>query len=74
MTYDDGGGEQPLIQDPDLDSLVRQVPPELLDQSPDPGTTPSPPESAGPDPGTTPALPEEPDATLQEEIPHTVLI
>ena len=26
---DDGGGEEPLIQEQDLDSLVRQVPPEL---------------------------------------------
>ena len=72
MTDDDGGGEEPLIQDPDLDSLVRQVPPELLDQSPD--TTPSLPESARQDPRTTPAPPEEPDATLQEETPHSVLI
>ena len=74
MTDDDGGGEEPLIQDPDLDSLVRLVTPELLDKSPDPGTTPCPPESARPDPGTTPAPPEEPDTTLQEETPHTVLI
>ena len=33
---DGGGGEEALIQDPHLDSLVRQVPPELLDRSPQP--------------------------------------
>ena len=50
--------EEPLIQDPDLDSLVHQVPPELLEQCPDPGTTPAP--------------PEELDTTLKEELPNTI--
>ena len=69
---DDGGGEEPLIQEPDLDILVSQVPPELLEQTPEHHLTP--PESAlSTDPDTTPAPPAEPDTTLQEETPHTVL-
>lgn len=74
---DDGGGEEPLIQEPDLDSLVSQVPPELLEVEQTPEHHLTPPESASStEPDTTPsesASPAEPDATPQEETPHTVL-
>ena len=64
------GGEEPLIQEPDLDSLVGQVSPELLEQTPEYHPTPS----ASAEPDTVPVEPPEPDATLQElETPHTVL-
>ena len=36
-----GGGGEPLIQEPDLDSLVSQVSPELLEHTPEHYLTPS---------------------------------
>lgn len=55
---DDGGGDEPLIQELDLDDIVDQVPPELLEQQ-----RPTPPESASP---------TDPASTLQEETAETV--
>jgi hypothetical protein len=57
--FDDGGGDEPLIQELDLDDVVNQVPPELLEQQ-----RPIPPESASP---------TEPASTLQEETAENVL-
>ena len=62
---DDGGGEEPLIQEPDLDNLVSQVPPELLEHTPERYLTPSVSVSST-EPDTSPsasAPPAEPDAT-----------
>ena len=55
---DDGGGDEPLIQELDLDHVVSQVPPELMEQE-----HPTPPESTSP---------TEPVPTLQEETEETV--
>ena len=55
--FDDGGGEEPLIQELDLD-VVSQVPPELMEQE-----HPTPPESASP---------TEPASTLQKEKAETI--
>ena len=57
--FDGGGGDEPLIQELDLDAVVNQVPPELIEQE-----HPTLPESASP---TEPAL------TLQEETAEIVL-
>ena len=43
--FDDGGGDKPLIQELDLDDVVSQVPPELVEQE-----HPTLPESASPEP------------------------
>ena len=57
---DDGGGEEPLMQEPDLHSLVGQVPPELLEQTPENHPTPS----ASAEPDTISAEAPELNATL----------
>ena len=57
--FDDGGGDEPLIQELDLDDVVSQVPPELMEQE-----HPTLPESTSP---TEPAL------TLQEETAEIVI-
>jgi hypothetical protein len=56
--FDDGGGEEPMIQELDLDAVVNQVQPELLEQQ-----RPTPPESASP---------TDPASTLQEETAETI--
>ena len=55
---DDGGGDEPLIQELNLYNVVSQVPPELMEQE-----HPTPPEST--------SL-KEPVPTLQEERAETV--
>ena len=55
---DDDGGDEPLIQELDLDNVVSQVPPELMEQE-----HPTPTEST--------SL-TEPVPTLQEETAETV--
>ena len=84
---DDGGSEEPLIQEPDLDGVLSYVPPELLEptaehplsppESASPAEHPlSPPESASPaeHPLSSPesTSPAEP-AAGQQETPQTVL-
>ena len=43
--FDDDGGDEPLIQELDLDDVISQVPPELVEQE-----HPTLPESASPEP------------------------
>ena len=67
---DDGEGEEPLIQEPDLESLVSRVSPELLEHTLEHHLTPSA-SASSTEPDIAPpdsAPPAEPDTTL-----HTVI-
>ena len=69
----DGGGEEPLIQEPDLDSLVSQVSPQFLEKTPEHHLIPTESASATEHDTTPPEStpPTEPD-TSPEEVLHTV--
>ena len=72
--YDsNGGGEEPLIQEPDLDSLVSQVSPQFLEKTPEHHLIPTESASATEHDTTPPEStpPTEPD-TSPEEALHTV--
>ena len=63
--FDSGEEEadEPLIQELDLDSVLTRVPPEFLEQSSEPDTTPS-------EPDTTPSETPAPEEPLEEERVH----